>query len=361
MRIGIDARELEGHSTGVGRYLGHLLEQWAPGRDHEYLLYHRGTLGKQYARAPFRPRVVEGARVGGTRWLQVRLPRAMRADRPDVFFGPGYAVPYRCPCPAVVAIHDASFAAHPEWFAPVDGFRRRWLARLSARRAALVLTLSNFSRDEIVRYLGVPSGRVKVVPPGAPPGAAIDASHERLVLYVGTILNRRHVPDLIRGFARYQEQAPPARLAIVGANRTRPHEDLAALVATLGLGPRVEICDYVSADALQSLYRRAGALAYLSEYEGFGLPPLEAMAAGIPVVLADVAVSREIYGEAAVRVDPARPEQVASALGLLLDNGERRRELVARGRQVASRYRWADAARQVLASLEEVARAGRAR
>ena len=146
MKIAVDARELCGKPTGVGRYLGELLTEWsasAEARRHEWTLY-----------APVMPSVPEAfaGRVrllpgsGGTMWEQWTLSRALAADRPDVLFAPGYSAPLTAPCPTAVAIHDVSFAAHPEWFAPREGLRRRLITAWSARRARLILTISEFHK-----------------------------------------------------------------------------------------------------------------------------------------------------------------------------------------------------------------------
>jgi glycosyltransferase involved in cell wall biosynthesis len=354
MRIAIDARELSGRPTGVGRYLQHLLHEWARGGlPHTFTLYsHDGRLAIPPGLAA-EVALVPGS--GGTAWEQGALARAVRRDRPGVFFAPGYTGPLRCGCPSVIAIHDVSFAAHPEWFRWREGARRRWLARLSARRAHTVLTISTFSRDEIVRHLGVPAARVRVIPlgvgidvPGRDPAAA-----EPLVLYVGSIFNRRHLPELIAGFGQLASRRADVHLEIVGENRTWPAQDLAADAARTGAGDRIRVRDWVSDMELAGLYRRASAFAFLSEYEGFGLTPLEALAAGIPPVVLDTPVAREVYGPAAIYVATPGPAAIARALAEALDRGRARDEVLRAAPDVLARYRWRDTAEATLAALVE--------
>ena len=125
---------------------------------------------------------------------------------------------------------------------------------------------------------------------------------EPTVLYVGSIFSRRHVPELIEGFTRLARRHPQARLEIVGDNRTTPRIDLDAIVRASGVAGRIQIRSYVSDEELRGLYRSARAFAFLSDYEGFGLTPVEALSAGMPLVVLDTPIAREIYGPAAIYV-----------------------------------------------------------
>jgi glycosyltransferase involved in cell wall biosynthesis len=308
MRIAIDARELVGRPTGVGRYLMELLTEWAVSADarrHEFVLYAHAE--PAWLPETFRPavRVLPGA--GGTVWEQGPLGRAVRAERPGVLFAPGYSAPLTARAPVVVAVHDVSFLAHPEWFAWREAARRRLITGWSARRARRVLTISQFSRREIVRHIGLPEERIQVVYPGVRPPAApaSEGPREPLVLYVGSLFQRRHADVLIQAFARVRAQVPAARLEIVGENRTRPYVDFAALVGRLGLDEAVALRSYVEEPALAGLYARASVFAFLSEYEGFGLTPLEALAAGVAPVVLDTPVAREVLGRRRASCPPS--------------------------------------------------------
>ena len=357
MRIGMDARELCGRTTGAGRYLAGLLGEWSTSdqaHGHEFVLYAPESLSLRLDARRFPTRLIRGH--PGVWWEQVFLPRLAAADHLDVFFAPAYTAPLSLKAPVVVAIHDLSFFAHPEWFRTREGIRRRWLTRRAALRARAVLTISNFSRQELGQRLGVPDQRIHVVPPGiTSPGSGPSGSGSPRVLYVGSIFNRRHVPDLIRAFGAVARSHPDASLDLVGDNRSHPHEDVTLTIDSEGLTDRVRWHAYVSDTDLGKLYASARAFAFLSEYEGLGLTPLEALAAGVPPVLLDTPVARESCGGAALYVPASDLPATARALERALFDGQLRAQLRAAAPGVLARYSWPRAARETLRVIEAAA------
>jgi len=258
-----------------------------------------------------------------------------------------------------VTIHDVSFAAHPEWFAPREGLRRRLTTRAAAWRARRVLTVSDFSKREIVRCFGTDPSKIDVIYSGATPSIAAagdrtvsDAADSNgMVLYVGSIFARRHVPELVEGFGRLAERRGGVTLELVGDNRSRPATDLQALARATGHQTRIGIHAYVSDSELAALYGRASVFAFLSEYEGFGLTPLDALAAGIPIVVLDTEVAREIYGPAAVYVTSPDPPLVEAALDAALFDPETRTRVLDAAPHVLERYSWRESAQRTLQVL----------
>jgi glycosyltransferase involved in cell wall biosynthesis len=344
VRIAIDARELQGRATGVGTYLSGILNAWdtlAAAAGHEFILCKPGS-------------------TRGTWWEQRALPRLIREAHADVLFAPGYTAPLFAGVPTVVAIHDVSFAAHPEWFGWRERRRRQILTRLSARRAARVVTISEFSKREIVTHLGVRPDKVEVIYPAA--GATVDVAarartaRDNLILYAGSLFNRRHIPELIEGFARLARRIPDARLDIVGDNRTIPRIDIEGLVAGSGAGERIGVRSYVPASDLSALYGRARAFVFLSEYEGFGLTPLEALGAGVPIVVLDTPVAREVYGSAAHYVERPEAPLIEAALARVLTDDAERARILAAARDTLARYSWRACAERVLNVLVSCSR-----
>jgi glycosyltransferase involved in cell wall biosynthesis len=352
MRIGIDAREIVGQATGVGRYLSGLLTEWAAtgaASRHEFFLYAHAPIPA--APPGFTARIVPGT--SGTWWQQVALPAAARRDRLDVFFAPQYTAPLALQVPTVVVIYDVSFAAHPEWFRTREGLRLRTLARVGARRARAVVTISQFSRAEIAEHLGVPDRRIHVIPPGIPIRSTMAAfDRGARLLYAGSIFNRRHVPDLIRAFARVARTRREASLDLVGDNRSYPYEDITAILDREGLGDRIRWHRYAGDDQLSELYGRARGFAFLSEYEGLGLTPLEALSAGVPPVLFDTAIARESCGDAALYVHPRDTAGVSRAIERLLFDDSTHDSLLAAAGGALAKYDWSRAARETLALLD---------
>jgi glycosyltransferase involved in cell wall biosynthesis len=376
MRIGIDARELSGRATGVGRYLAGLLREWTNGeraRSHEFVLYAPEPLGITLDAHRFATRIIPGT--SGPWWEQMRLPSVAAADHLDVFFAPAYTAPLRLDVPTVVTIHDLSYVAHPEWFRLREGARRRWLTRATAARARAIVTVSEFSKREIVERLGVSEAKVRVVPQGIDAPAGVVARRLRAdlsavarsaeaegakagdadprLLYVGSIFNRRRVPDLIRAVAALARRRSGISLDLVGDNRTFPPQDIDRAIANHGMTGRVRWHRYATEVALRDLYARARAFAFLSEYEGLGMTPLEALAVGIPPVVVDTPAARESLEHAAMYV-PINGDVPAVALALetaLFDERARARVLDAAPAALA-KYEWPHAARETLAVLE---------
>jgi glycosyltransferase involved in cell wall biosynthesis len=366
LRIGIDARELLGNATGVGRYLGELLRRWTARADastREFVLYSpepleiRGITG----------RVVPGG--CGTWWEQTKLAARARRDRLDAFFAPAYTAPVRLTVPLAVTIHDISFIAEPRWFRPRERWRRRLLTSYAARHAAVVFTDSEFSRGEIEKRLRVDRDRLVVIRPGViedglkastTEGRSASGPRSPLVLYVGTLLNRRRLPDLITAFARAARDVPDARLVIVGADRTWPKQDLRSVVESNNVSAKVDMREYIDQAELARLYAQASVFAFLSEYEGFGLTPLEALSAGVPIVVLDTPVAREVYGPAAIYVG-RDVDATAAALQRLLLSPDTAASQLASAPAVLARYSWERAADATLDHIERIAKRSAAR
>jgi len=360
MKIAVDARELAPRPTGVGRYLLEILRVWAvdpaaadctvtvcaPTSIH----LHLGEGGARLATV-----VIPGS--PGQLWEQLRLPLAVRGEA-DVLFAPAYSAPVFAPAPTVLTIHDVSFFAHPEWFSWREGIRRRFVTRKAAARASRVLTLTEFSRGELVRHVGLPTSRLEVISLG-PSGLAVQTpaqAREPMILYVGSILARRHVADLVAGFGRLAQRHRNLRLVIAGDARGVRRDELEKQIRDAGVSDRVTVTGFVTDAELADLYRRASAFAFLSSYEGFGLTPLDAIAAGVPPVVLDTPTAREVYGDAAHYVPHPDPALIEAALDRVLFDTSARSALLAAGPVVVGRYSWTSTGRATLAAITEAAR-----
>ncbi len=348
--------------TGVGRYLGELLRRWIGTARRGDAAIH-SLLATSRSRCALPPditetRVIPGG--AGTWWEQTTLRAAVRRDKPDVFFAPAYTAPVALGIPFAVTIHDVSFLAHPEWFRARERWRRRLLAHRMAASASVIFTDSEFSRSEISSRLRVDATRLKVIRPGLTGPAAARSvpantlAREPLVLYVGTLLNRRNLPEAIAAFAKATEGMPEARFVIVGGDRTWPPQDLTQAAAAFGVSARVDLRSYLPHDQLRDHYLRASVFVFLSEYEGFGLTPLEALAAGVPIVVLDTPIAREVYGDAAEYVGIGDIEGAAAAIRHFLESRPAAHTQLLRATEVLARYSWDRAADDTLHEIERI-------
>jgi glycosyltransferase involved in cell wall biosynthesis len=369
MIIGIDGRELQGRPTGTGRYLRNLLRIWSKTTDDGLIVYFEG----QAPQDPVldHPRIVARSLPssrGGTLWQERRLVPAARHDAVEVLFSPAYTCPLTLARPRVTAVHDLSFFAVPEDFTVRESMRRRLLVTASMRVSAVVLASSEFTRREIAQRFPELAPRVVHVPlgsdddlPAAPPREEarrrLRVAEGPLLLTVGAIFNRRCLPVLLRAVSRLVRRHPLLVLDVVGENRTVPPIDLLRAVRTLGLEGRVRLSGFVSDAGLADRYAAADAAVWLSEYEGFGLPVMEAMARGVPVVVSERPALGEIFGAAALTLDPHAEPEVEAALDRVLSDAALRADLASRGLSLAARFAWEETARRTRDALRAAARA----
>src|SRR5574341_1460266 len=381
MRIGIDGRPLERQRTGVARYLLGLLRMWA--KEHrapEYYLYfeHEVPTDPILDEACFTRRLP--ARLPLLRqnirqllWEQTILPLAARRDRIDLLFSPGYTLPALFGGAAAVTINDVSYEAHPEWSRLPQRWRLKIFSRLAAWRARAVLTDSQFSRQELLTHYRLPASKVRVIPLAAddfvrpvPAGEAnrIVANRfglkGRYLLFVGSLFSRRHIPTLLEAFELSLKDGGPEMLVLVGADCLRSSFNLQHSINALNLrlGRRVVLhLPHVEDRELLCLYHAAAAFVFLSEYEGFGLTPLEAMACGTPVISARTSSIPEVVGGAALLVsNPSDSVEVSRAILAVSGDAERRDHMIRMGLEQAAGFSWRRCAEDTLRVLEQCCR-----
>lgn len=303
---------------------------------------------------------------------QLAFPRACRALGVDVAHVPYWGSPLFSPCPVVVTIHDLIPLVLPAYR---NKWTMRWYVRLvgiTARRAAAIIAVSRATARDVARHLRVPSGRIHVIYEAAPPNAhlvddpiTLDAARrkyalpDRFFLYIGGFDVRKNVTALLSAYAKLVEGGTPGLPPLVIAG-TIPDADTPfmpdprARAARLGLAGQVSFPGRIDEADKPALYALATALIYPSRFEGFGLPPLEAMACGCPVITADATSLPEVVGDAAILVKPDDEAGWAAAMRRLLDAGEREawRE---KGLVQAARFAWTRAAQETLLVYASIA------
>lgn len=377
MRVAIEATVLRFRPLGVGHYLRALLDALVAQGGAEYLLHVWGWRPLGAALAPWNGRIVQRVtrlpvRLADLLHLHLGLPVDAWAGWPDVYHVPDtYGPPTRRAC-LVLTVHDLIPWVLPE-IAPgastAHPMHARYLryAGPALQRAAAVIAVSESTRRDLLTRFPLAPERVVVVPYGvsarfrplppeecAPVLARYALAEQPYLLFVGRIEQRKNVGRLLAAFARLRRAGLPHRLVIAGTpGRGEPLDALYDQMAALG--PAVIQLDYVAHDDLPALYNGATALVWPSLYEGFGMPPLEALACGTPVVTSAVASLPEVVGDAGLLVDPTSVEAIAAAIERVVNDAVLRQTLRARGLERAQRFTWARAAQQTLEVYRRVA------
>jgi glycosyltransferase involved in cell wall biosynthesis len=387
VRITIDARYINDHFPGIGRYVYNLLRALAD-LDQQHMLvaiYNPALPNTRYDMAALSryPRI----RLVATRLRpfslaeQFILPRMLKTMQSQLYHAPYYVRPYfKLPCPSIVTLYDAIPHLFPHEVSP----RARWLFDLLTRQAARssrhILAISASARDDLARAYRIPLDRITVTPlaadrrfqPQSPTAiAAVRAKYdlpERYVLSLASNKPHKNLVGLVEAFAKLLQigdwrletgdshlQSPISNLQLVLAGHWDPRYPEARMaVQRLGLSRHVRFLPDVAEADLPALYSGAEIFAFASRYEGFGLPPLEAMACGAPVLCCNTSSLPEVVGDAAVRVAPT-PEALAAGLAKLLGDDALRLRLRSAGPQRASQFSWRETAEATLAVYERVA------
>lgn len=349
-------------SAGIHGYLFNTLAH-LPAADPDLsftLLVGRGRLPDHAAWRISRSRISTRHPLARIAWEQVIAPLQLAQLRPDLLHGMGYALPLMWRGPSLVTIYDLSFLRYPERLGAARRLYLRAITRVSARQARRVIAISESGKTEIAGLLGVPPGQIDVAVPGVGPEfrplpdrevADFRIRHNlpgRFILHVGTLEPRKNLETLLHAYARLP-QRPAVRLALVGGRgwQTGP---IFALIEALGLQQDVWLPGYVSNEALPMWYNAADLFVYPSLYEGFGLPILEAMACGLPVIASDTTSLPEAVGPGGLLVPPLDAEAWAQAMARLLDDAALRQEQIERGRRWAGQFTWNNTARLTAAA-----------
>ena len=360
MRIAIDARKL--HDYGIGTYVRNLLREFARSDGgHTYVLLCRDadadTLSAQSPR--FEPLVEKAGNYSARE--QLTVPYDLWRARVDLFHAPHYVVSPFTPRPYVVTIHDCIHLRFPQYLPNrAAHVYARAMMTVAARRASKILTVSKASKDDILHFLRVPSEKVEVVYNGldqrlaaSPPPDEIARVRDRymltspFILYTGNIKPHKNVDRLIEAYALLRQRGyENVRLLIIGEEISR-FPGLRRLVHRHQLHGQVRFFGFVPDATLAVLYRLASVFVFPSLYEGFGLPPLEAMATGVPVITSNVSSLPEVVGDAALLIDPLDSQAIADAIARVLSEPALRADLVRRGYERAKAFSWAKAAERI--------------
>jgi glycosyltransferase involved in cell wall biosynthesis len=369
VRVAIDARKL--HDFGIGTYIRNLLRQLARlDRDTEYvLLCQRDDLDAGTKLGPNFRTVLEPSPNYSLR-EQIRVPWVLRRERPDVYHAPHYVLPAGVRCRSVVTIHDCIHLMFPQYLPNKAAYAyARASLWAAARRSDAILTVSEASKRDILHFFNVPPEKIVVVSNAidelfwvTPPEEDVARVRERyrldhqFVLYVGNIKPHKNLVRLIEAFADVRRSGLDAVKLLIIGDEISKLPALRRAVHRHKLHKHVRFLGYLPDQTLAILYRLASAFVFPSLYEGFGLPPLEAMASGTPVVTSNVSSLPEVAGDAAVLVDPYDVDSIADGLRRVLGDPALAATLRQKGLARAREFSWERSVEKTRQVYEQVGR-----
>lgn len=368
MRIGIDISATLIDSAGSGIYIRNLvntLREMCPA--HEYLLF---AFGRN--RAIHRSCIVGGRLENVLRdiiWTPVLLPIKAQQAGVDILHLPAHRAPLICPVPMVVTFHDLTLLRYPEAFNAWTRYYSRITFPMIVRRATRIIAVSESTKRDLVNLLAVPADKVTVVYEGPQAGlhpiedpSVIEQTLQEyrlrrpFILHVGTLEPRKNIPRLLRAYHYLRvTRSLPHTLVLVGRLGWR-YREIFDTITELRLSDEIRWLGYTPVDALARLYSAANVLVYPSLYEGFGLPVLEAMVCGCPVVTSNVSSLPEVVGDAGITIDPTDGNALAEALYHVVSDSGLAAEMRRRGLERAKLFTWEQTATKTLEVYYQAAR-----
>lgn len=372
MRIGVDLSAIQSTKSGVDWYTHHIIKEMirlVGPEERLYLFSNRETGFEEEAAANDKVTLVRSRVRYQEPWRQLFLPLLLKRHRIDVCFFTNFVISVLSGCPMVLTIHDFSFKLFPRTHSLRNVIWARSLVPVSVRRCRRIIAVSNHTKLDLLRLMNVNQDKVAVVYEGAaaqfvpepePGDADVLAGYDirqPYVLYVGTLEPRKNLITLVKSFNEVAEKVEDVQLVLAG-RRGWMAQSIFDEIKERELLPRVRITGYVPDGHLAALYRQAAAFVYPSLYEGFGLPPLEAMASGTPVIVSQSSSLPEVIGDAGLYINPLDAGELAAAIEKVISDGDLSASLVAKGLEQAGRFSWRRAAEETMEILRETARAG---
>jgi glycosyltransferase involved in cell wall biosynthesis len=365
VRIGINGRFLVAKRTGVQRAAYNLVKTLLDiDQENEYVLFTGEDQAEEWRKYPNVTLVTSPLKVGGNLrnhlWEQFVLPKLAKKHKIDILHSPANMAPMFYSGASVVHIHDLCFVVNPQWYSYTFHTAYNIAIPRLAKKATRVITNSNNSRNDLLQFYNVDASKVRLIYWAVDQtfGARETNSTESVtetdyILYVGSLEPRKNIGNLIEAFERMRTRNPDLKTKLVLIGGESPlFADVRLQIKTYHQD--VVFKGFVSDEELRQYYRQAQAVAYPSLYEGFGLPPLEAMASGAPVVTSNTSSLPEVVGNAALMVSPYDCDQLAETLALIVRDPLLRREMRARGYEQVKKFNWYRVARNILAVYYEV-------
>jgi glycosyltransferase involved in cell wall biosynthesis len=362
MRIGIDCRTIENlhNLAGVGQYTLFLIQELLQqDSENEYVLFFDKDISKQEAKTSIgefaNAKIVQlPARTIPFVSAHISTARTMMFERLDLLHSPGGHLPYFYKGASVITIHDLSILRHPEWF-PESAFERFFSTRILLRRAMQhakhIIAPSTYTASELKHHYGVADDRIRVIPMASAlseESNAVEGVGENFLLFVGTIEPRKNLVQLLQAFSKLEDKN--VQLVLAGGRGWKNH----AIMTEIKKTPRVQYLGYVSQSQKCWLMEHAAAFVFPSLDEGFGMPVLEAMSVGTPVVTSNAGALPEVARDAALLVDPKDTHGLTQAMEQVLSDKNLSEKLAQAGKQRAQEFSWERTARETLRVYKEI-------
>ena len=361
MRIGVDCHVLSGKYQGSRTYLAGLYHAISSlQHEHEFIFFgnwEKAYFGEQYEYVNY---------PSNSRWKRLTYQAARLAKRSKLnVLHCNYISPMYLSCKSLVTIHDVLYESHPQFFPTIDIVRNKLLIKYSSKNAAQIHTVSEFSRQELINIYKLPEENIHVVPNGVDLGrfscgdrvAACENVEKNLnirnyILTVGRLEPRKNHIGLVYAYALLKEKNINIGPLVIVGQRDYRYTEIFHVIHKLRLHDSVMIIESIDDDLLPDVYRASELFVYPSFAEGFGIPPLEAMACGIPVISSNTTAMAEVIGNAGLLIDPNYPEEIAEAMSALITSKVMAADLVMKGLSHAKKWSWSLAAHQYLKAVD---------
>jgi len=362
MIIGIDAsRASIKQKTGTEVYSYNLIKHLAK-CDHknQYILYTNRALKFDFLLPKnFKVKVLSFLKF----WTQIRLAWEMLIRQPDILFIPAHTIPWIHPKNTVVTIHGLEYEHFPEAYSRFDLWHLRKSTRLASKWAKKIITISQNTKKDLIKFYGVRDEQIKVVHLGYQKYEVRSKKYEAAgtfrfpkpyLLFVGRLEKRKNLVRLVKAFARLKNNKKIVHKLVLAGKPGYGYEQIKCSIKELGVEKDVILPGYVLDKDLPDLMKNADIFVYPSLYEGFGMPILEAMNLGVPVVASNISALPEIAGEAALLVDPLNTDEIADAIWRVVTNKELKEDLVKKGLEQVKKFSWEKCAKETLIVLESL-------
>ena len=367
MTIGIEAERANLPSpTGVERYAAELIRNLARlDSKNAYVLYFRTKPQEWFLHLPknFSVKIIPFPKF----WTQLRISWEMITHPVDILFIPASALPLWHPKKSVVTVHDIAYEIFEGIYTGYMNYYQKFVSRFAVKNAAKVLTVSQSTKNDLVKIYSTDPEKITVTHLGLdqtfrpmkyeevqPVLDKYGLTFQKYMLFLGTIQPRKNIPNLVDAYQKIsKENHIEEKLAIFGG-RGWMWEPILKKIKTIGLDGSIKYFDYAPNEDLPALYAGAKLLTLPALYEGFGLPPLEAMASGVPVVVSNISSMPEVVGEAGVLVDPSSVDSIAEGLLKVLMDQNLRQQMIAKGLERSKRFTWENTARKTLEVFESL-------